>query len=151
MLRSRPQSARMAIAVIAACTEIACLSGPKLEPMDPSRPIQTEHGYQQDEQTLDPADMTEKLGKEPGSASHIARARTLGTLSTILAIAGSGLIGWTCGEYASENGNPNWNLAYAGTGAMVVAIPLVLWSADSVHRGVEAHNRRFEPEPRRAR
>lgn len=109
--------------------------------MDPSRPIETEHGYQQDGVDLDRADMVAVLGKDPASSSDVSRAQVLGVTAIVLATAGGALVGWPVGEKLGGKAHPTWELAYAGAAAIAVSIPLALWADGSIGSAVEAHNR----------
>jgi len=126
--------------------ELGCAGAPKLTPMDPYRRIETEHGYRQDGKVLDPDDMARKLEKEPAAAPAVRRARTLGTIATVLAAAGGVLVGWPLGEWAADDPHPTWPLAYAGGAALVVSVPLAIWSGTSFAGAVETHNRAFSAE-----
>jgi hypothetical protein len=134
---------RTAIAVICLSSQLAC-AAPQLVKMDPSRSIETDDGYQQSGKTLDPEDMTEKLSQEPAAAEHVSRARTLSTISLILAAAGGALVGWPVGAKIGGQANPPWALAYAGGGAILVSIPFALWGASSMSSAVDAHNGQVE-------
>ena len=128
------------LVVLVSGTQVACAAGQKLAPMDPSRPIETEHGLRQNGQSIDPTSMSKALRNEPASASHASRAQVLETISLVAAGLGGGLIGWAVGEKLSGNPNPHWGLAYAGAGAVLVAFPLGLWSGSETQRAIEAHN-----------
>jgi hypothetical protein len=125
--------------------QIACGSAPNLVKMDPRRPIQRDDGYQQDGQTLDPEDMSEKLSEEPDAAPHVSRAQTLTLVATILGAAGGALVGWPLGGAIAGESDPQWELAYAGGGAILVSIPLMLWGVSSFDTAVDAHNARVGP------
>jgi hypothetical protein len=125
--------------------QVACGAAPKLVKMDPSRPIQRDDGYQQDGQTLDPEDMSEKLSEEPEAAPHVSRAKTLALIATILGAAGGALVGWPLGGAIGGESDPPWELAYVGGGVILVSIPLALWGASSFDTAVDAHNARVEP------
>lgn len=114
--------------------------------MDPYRRIETQHGYQQDGKAIDPEDMARKLEREPAAAPAVRRARTLGTIATVLAGVGGALVGWPLGQAAADNPHPTWPLAYVGGGAVVVSIPLAIWGASSMESAVEAHNRGLDAE-----
>ena len=122
--------------------ELGCAGGPKLAPMDPYQRIETERGYRQDGKVLDPDDMARTLEKEPAAAADVRRARTLATVATVLAAAGGALVGWPLGGGAADDPNPTWALAYAGAGAVVVSVPLLIWSGSSMANAVESHNRK---------
>lgn len=137
-LHSRPE-----VTLFALCASLVfgCAGNQKLARMNSNLPIETEHGYQQGGSELDPKDMKDKLRTEPESASHVQRAEVLGMLAIVLAAAGGGLVGWPLGDKAAGEEHPNWELAYAGGGAIAVSIPLAIWSGDSLNRAVKAHNR----------
>jgi len=116
---------------------------PDLVRMNVNRPIETEHGYQQDGHDLDSDDMIQKLKHERASSPAIERAQVLGVVAMILAGAGGGLVGWPLGEKAGGNPNPHWGLAYAGAGALVLSIPVVAFEIGSVDSAVAAHNHQF--------
>jgi hypothetical protein len=118
-----------------------CVSLQQPVKMDPHRPIETEHGYQQDGFDLDRGDMVNQLSRERASASAVSRARTLATVSVILASAGGALIGWPIGEAAGGSDHPHWPLAYAGGAALGLAIPMALFASSSIGSAVDAHNR----------
>jgi hypothetical protein len=116
-----------------------CASRPT-RAMDPSLPIETDHGYRQRGEPLDQEDMKDQLSKEPSASSHMTRSRVLGVVGQLMAGAGGFLIGWPLGEHLHGD-EPHWNLAYAGAGMVVVSIPVVIWGVDSMNRAVDAHNR----------
>ena len=70
----------------------------------------------------------------------MSRARTLNLIGLILATAGGALVGWPIGGKIGGDPDPTWELAYAGGGAILVSIPLVLWGASSLGSAVDAHN-----------
>ena len=133
------------IYAVAACglLEFGCASGANLVPMDPNRPIETEHGYRQDGKDIDPDSMSEVLEREPHAAPALHRAQTLSPLSMVLASVGGALMGgrWVR-RWAAIPIRP-WELAYAGAGTAVVAISLAIWADFSKKSAVEAHNRRL--------
>ncbi len=138
--------------VMAAIT-IGCFGcGSWLPKVDASRSIDKSEAffgprYTQDGVGVNPGDMADKLELEPNAAPHVGRARALRVVSTLLAAAGGALVGWPVGTWAggqllSNDSKPNWKLAAVGAGAIVVAIPLAIWSDSSMDKGVEAHNER---------
>lgn len=133
------------IYAVAACglLEFGCASGANLVPMDPNRPIETEHGYQQDGKNIDPDSMSDVLEREPHAAPALHRAQTLSPISIVLAGVGGALIGWPLGQKMGGDPHPTWGLAYAGAGTLALAIPLAIWAASSMKSAIEAHNRRF--------
>jgi hypothetical protein len=138
------------VASIWLSSQLAC-AGPQLAKLDPSRTIETDDGYRQDGKALDAADMTEKLSAEPASAPHVSRARTLSTISMILAAAGGALVGWPIGAKIGGDPNPKWGLAAAGGAVILVSVPLALWGSSSLGSAVDAHNAQLPstpPEPR---
>lgn len=147
MVSPQRSSAGATIALLFACGQLGCAATPKLARMNPYVPIETENGYRQNGQPLDPKSMRDELAKEPESASHVSRAQALGTVATILAAAGGALAGWPLGEYGAGEPHPNWELAYVGSAAIVVSIPLVLWSVGSMNSAVRAHNRGLGADP----
>ena len=106
-----------------------------------TRPIETANGYQQDGMDLERADMVEHLAHERESARHIARARTIGVVVVVLSTTGGALIGYPLGQKIGGSQRPLWALAYAGAGALALAVPLLFWEAASVGDAVDAHNR----------
>jgi hypothetical protein len=120
-------------------------AGAKLAPMDPSRPIETEHGYTQNGTPIDPESMTEQLERERAAAPAVKRAKTLATLAVVLCGIGGALIGWPIGQWAAGEEDPIWPLAYAGVGALGVSVPLVVWSNSSMNSAIDAHNRGLGP------
>jgi hypothetical protein len=132
-----------AICILLSVGELGCAGASKLAPMDPYRRIETERGYRQDGKVLDPDDMARKLEKEPAAAADVRRARTLGTIATVLGAAGGALVGWPLGEWAADDPHPTWPLAYAGAAALVISVPLVIWAGSSMETAVETHNREF--------
>ncbi len=129
-----------ALALLLGCGHFGCASRPTPRAMDPSLPIDTEHGYRQRGEPLDQEDMMDKLSEDPAASSHVTRSRVLAVVSRVLAGAGGFMIGWPLGEDLRGD-DPNWSLAYAGAGVVVVSIPVVFWSVDSMNRAVDAHNR----------
>jgi hypothetical protein len=127
--------------------QVACGVAPTLVKMDPSRPISRDDGYQQEGQTLDPEDMTAKLSEEPEAAPHVSRAKTLNLIAVVLGAAGGALVGWPVGGAIAGDSNPKWGLAYAGGGAILVSIPLILWGVSSFNSAVDAHNSRVGMPP----
>lgn len=133
------------IYAVAACglLEFGCASGANLVPMDPNRPIETEHGYRQDGKDIDPDSMSEVLEREPHAAPALHRAQTLSPISMVLASVGGALIGWPLGQKMGGDPHPTWELAYAGAGTALVALSLAIWADFSKKSAVEAHNRRL--------
>jgi hypothetical protein len=129
-----------AVALLLGYGQFGCASRPTLRAMDPSLPIETDRGYRQRGEPLDPKDMTDKLSEEPAAGSLVRRSRALAIVTQVLATVGGGLIGWPLGTHL-RGGDPNWTLAYAGAGAIVVSIPIAVWSADSMNDAIDAHNR----------
>jgi hypothetical protein len=129
-----------AIAILMVLSTVGCAATPKRVRMDADRPIETDHGYRQGGQLLESSDMLDKLAKERDSAPHVQRARALTTVAVILAAAGGALVGWPLGQKIGGNQSPTWELAYAGAGAIVVAIPLEICALSSVNSAVQAHN-----------
>lgn len=138
-----------AVGGVVICCVLApgCASNQKLARMNPLLPIETTNGYRQEGRVLDPEDMGKKLSAAPATAGPANRARVLTTLAVILAGAGGALAGWPLGEYAGGKQDPNWNLLYAGGGAVVVSVPLLLWGVGSMNSAVEAHNRSLSSFP----
>lgn len=136
--------ANSALAILVAFSEVACASTGRLAKMDPSRAIDTEHGYRQDNAALDREDMLRKLEHEPVAAPAVGRARALATISLLLAGVGGALIGWPLGEKLAGNEQPHWSLLYAGGATVAVAIPLAFWADGSVSSAVRAHNEGIE-------
>lgn len=122
-------------------TQVACAALPRpVVKLDPSRLIERGNGYQQGGRDLDAEDMVEKLSQEPAAAPHVRRSQTLSTIALILAAAGGGLVGWPVGSKLGGDDDPPWELAYTGAGAVLLAVPLMLWGVSSFDRAVDAHN-----------
>lgn len=127
--------------VTISATTLGCAANTHLAPMDPSQRIETENGYRQHGEQLDVKAMGDALEREPDAGPHARRSKVVGTLAVALAGIGGGLIGWPLGEKAGGSENPHWGLAYAGAGAAVLSIPLLIWSVSSLSSAVDAHNR----------
>jgi hypothetical protein len=132
------------LAIVAALLLLAmsgCAGPRKLARMDPALPIATAGGYSQHGQPLDGAHMVKQLEREPAAKPHVKRARALGIMANVLAATGGALIGWPIGQWGAGAAEPNWNLAYAGAGALAAGIGLAVWSVASMRSAVDAHNR----------
>jgi hypothetical protein len=128
-----------ALVLLLAYAHFGCAPRP-MRAMDPSLPIETDRGYRQRGEPLDPKDMTDRLSEEPAAGPLVRRSRVLAIVTQGLATLGGGLIGWPLGTHL-RGGDPNWTLAYAGAGAIVVSVPVAVWSVDSMNDAVDAHNR----------
>jgi hypothetical protein len=51
------------------------------------------------------------------------------------------------GRPIAGDSKPKWGLAYAGGGAILVSIPLILWGVSSFSSAVDAHNTRVGMPP----
>ncbi|MEO7033359.1 MAG: hypothetical protein ABI548_05815 [Polyangiaceae bacterium] len=127
--------------------ELGCATGAQLAPMNPSAPIETEHGYRQEGRLIDPKSMLETLESEPRAEAAVSRARTLETIALIFGAVGGGLVGWPLGQAIGGEAHPKWALAGVGAGAIVVAIPFTIGAGSSMTSAVKAHNARFGGEP----
>lgn len=136
---------RAGVMCLLVAVHTACAAVPPTAKMDRARLIQREDGYRQDGVALDPEDMTEKLSAEPDAAPHVSRSKTLSVISLVLATAGGVFVGWPIGGAIAGEPNPQWELAYVGGGAILVAIPFMLWAQSSMDSAVDAHNATIAP------
>jgi hypothetical protein len=132
---------RIHLVVVFTFAAFGC-AGPTLVPMNPQQPIQTDYGYQQDGRNLDRSSMLTVLERQPRSAAAISTARTLQSVTLVLAAAGGLLAGWAIAE-AAINERPMWGLAIAGGSSLGLAIPVGFWAEERVDSAVEAHNSSF--------
>ena len=69
----------------------------------------------------------------------IHKARTNNTVAALLSVAGGALIGIPIGQAVSHK-EPNWNLAYIGTGIVAVSIPFTLGALKNARKGIDYYN-----------
>lgn len=128
--------------IILAAAQIGCT--PALAPMDPHRLIRTEDGFSQEGRRLDEKDMLDTLKQEEAAADYANRAETLGVAAQALAGVGGFLMGWPIGGALAGEDSPQWGMAYAGGGAVLASVPLLLLSQSSLKKAVRAHNAALE-------
>lgn len=82
----------------------------------------------------------------------IKKAKKHNTISTISALLGGGLTGIPLGQSINDK-NPDWILAYIGTGITIVGIPFYFSGYNKVKEGVDKYNlslkhtsNKFKPE-----
>ncbi len=75
----------------------------------------------------------------PEAISYLKKARSANTVASIISFAGGALIGWPLGT-AIGGGDPQWELAIAGAGLIVTAIPFSIGAKKNAVRAVEAYN-----------
>jgi hypothetical protein len=121
-------------------TAVGCHPAELTEPYDPSKVIETDHGYRQDGHLLSSNDLWQKLEEEPGVGGHVRRAEVLETTSAITAAVGGGLIGWPLGQAAGGAADPLWELAAIGGGVLAVSIAIGVWGASSRQKAISTHN-----------
>jgi hypothetical protein len=135
---SRAKPVRDSVYAILLCCMSGCAAAQGAH-FDPRQAIDTRHGYRQHGAVLDSKSLVEGLKGEPDAGHYVRRAEGLGVLASLFEAAGGGLIGWPLGTKLG-GGEPNWTLAYVGSGCIAVAIPLLIAEIGSYSAAVDAHN-----------
>ncbi|WBL25276.1 hypothetical protein [Zunongwangia sp. HGR-M22] len=99
--------------------------------------------FTQNENTLSLRDLTAITEDIPEAQDLIRKAKTTTVFTSILSVAGGGLIGWPLGE-AIGGGDPNWALAGIGAGLVAVAIPLSSSASKKAKQAVDLYNNSLE-------
>lgn len=78
--------------------------------------------FMKDGLLLKPKHMVEIMASHPEASKEMKIAKTNADVANVFGFIGGGLIGWPVGTLAG-GGKPNWALAGAGAGVLLIAVP----------------------------
>lgn len=87
--------------------------------------------------SLKKLDLTMK--SHPEALQIMEKAKSNYSVASLLSGLGGGLIGWPLGAQLA-GGDPNWNLALAGAGLIVVSIPIASSAHNKANEAVALYN-----------
>lgn len=99
--------------------------------------------FYQEDRPLSAKQLESKLDTLSDAYVFLEAAKMNRVMATVLNCAGGFLMGWTVGSQIA-GGDPNWNLAAIGAGAMVLAIPLSISYSKNMKKAVDIHNDSLE-------
>ena len=88
---------------------------------------------------LKPKSLLVITAENPEAYTLMKRAKVNYDWSQVLGVIGGALIGWPLGT-ALGGGDPNWALAAAGVGVLVISIPLASGFKKNAIKGAEIYN-----------
>lgn len=91
------------------------------------------------QQALKLGEVQELMKSNEAAYKEIKKARGNFVMSNVLAFAGGALIGWPVGT-ALGGGDPQWGLAGAGAGLVLIAIPLSIGFKNHATKAVDLYN-----------
>ena len=99
-----------------------------------------ETAYRHEGAQLKSSELVSLLEQEPKTVEKLGAAKARGGIANVVAGVAGGLIGWPLGAAIAGSEDPNWTLAYAGGGCLVIAA-LLAKSADRQRRdAVDIYN-----------
>lgn len=104
--------------------------------------------FTQDGKTLRPKDLVIITEGQKEANLYMDKAKLNSDWATFFGIVGGALIGWPIGT-ALGGGDPNWALAGAGVGCIVIAIPLSSGYKKNAIKGAESFNQNLSASSRR--
>jgi hypothetical protein len=104
--------------------------------------------FTQDGKTLRPKNLVTITEGQEEANLYMDKAKLNSDLATFFGFVGGALIGWPIGT-ALGGGDPNWALAGAGAGCIVIAIPLSSGYKKNAIKGVESYNKNISTSSQR--
>jgi hypothetical protein len=127
----------LAVALVA----LGCGPAPQVKPYDPSKPLELRKGeYLQKGEIVESRAVRADLGSDPRTKGHWRRADIMYGSYAATLIVGGGFLGWYLGGVIAEEPDPAWEAGVVGGALILTSVGLALWSIDSRHRAVKAHN-----------
>jgi hypothetical protein len=107
-------------------------------------PIEIKKGFggiklMQNGQVLRPKMVLDIMKSNPDALAEFKKAKSNFDAGQVLGFIGGALIGWPLGT-AAGGGDPNWGLAGAGAGLVLVSIPLSVGYKKHATKAVEIYN-----------
>jgi len=101
--------------------------------------------FEQNQRTYTLKEVPALMQNNQQAYDFIQKARTQNTVANVFGFAGGLLVGFPLGV-AIAGGDPNWALAAAGAGLIVVAIPIFNSAKKNATKAVQVYNEGIRPQ-----
>lgn len=118
------------------------------EPQNPDHLTYEKNGWdwyvKQNGRVLSQDELFNVLKNDYESGKYVRKYKAKKTIGTVLGVVGGAFIGFPVGQVIVGS-DPQWVVALAGIGVLVIAIPLAISTDKDIRKGVDVYNQNLGP------